>query len=96
MSKKNGSDNNIVPNLKKLPLKEYFKSLPKAQRSTIIISSPKEEIISMIAEATKRHKHTVRCWMMGYSQPGSLVEKEIVAEILQSNVEILFPERKEA
>ena len=24
MSKKNGSDNNIVPNLKKLPLAEYF------------------------------------------------------------------------
>lgn len=96
MSKKNGSDNNIVPNLKKLPLTEYFKSLPKAQRSTIIISSPKEDIITTIAEATKRHKHTVRCWMMGYSQPGSMIEKSIVAEILHSDVETLFPERKEA
>lgn len=96
MSKKNDSGNNIAPNLKKLPLTEYFKSLPKAQRSTIIISSPKEDTIAMIAEATRRHKHTVRCWMMGYSQPGSLVEKEIVAEILQSDVATLFPERKEA
>lgn len=96
MSKKNDSGNNIAPNLKKLPLTEYFKSLPKAQRSTVIISSPKEDTIAMIAKATKRHKHTVRCWMMGYSQPGSLVEKEIVAEILQSDVATLFPERKEA
>ena len=31
MSKKNGSDNNIVPNLKKLPLAEYFAALPKAE-----------------------------------------------------------------
>lgn len=95
MSKKNGPDNNIVPNLKKLPLTEYFKNLPKAQRSTIIISSPKEDTIAMIAEATKRHQHTVRCWMMGYSRPNSRVEKEIVADILQSDVETLFPEKEE-
>lgn len=96
MSKKNGSDNIIAPNLKKLPLTEYFKALPKAKRSTIIISSPKEETITAIAEATKRHQHTVRCWMMGYTRPNSRVEKEIVADILQSDIETLFPENEEA
>ena len=83
MSKKNGSDNNIVPNLKKLPLAEYFAALPKAERRPVIISAPKEDVI------------TVRCWMYGYTQPNSMVEKKIVAEILQSDVATLFPERKE-
>ena len=36
MSKKNGSDNNIVPNLKKLPLAEYFAALPKAHNVIVI------------------------------------------------------------
>lgn len=96
MNKKNGSDNNIVPNLKKLPLKEYFKALPKAQRSTIIISSPKEDLITAIAERTKRTRHTVRCWLSGYFRPSSILEKEIIAEMLQSDIETLFPDRKEA
>jgi len=33
--------------------------------------------------------------MYGYTQPNSMVEKKIVAEILQSDVATLFPERKE-
>ena len=48
MSKKNGSDNNIVPNLKKLPLAEYFAALPKAERRPVIISAPKEDVITAI------------------------------------------------
>ena len=91
MSKKNGSDNNIVPNLKKLPLA----ALPKAERRPVIISAPKEDVITAIVEATQRNRHTVRCWMYGYTQPNSMVEKKIVAEILQSDVATLFPERKE-
>lgn len=83
MSKKNGSDNNIVPNLKKLPLAEYFAALPKAERRPVIISAPKEDVITAIVEATQRNRHTVRCWMYGYTQPNSMVEKKIVAEILQ-------------
>ena len=67
MSKKNGSDNNIVPNLKKLPLAEYFAALPKAERRPVIISAPKEDVITAIVEATQRNRHTVRCWMYGYT-----------------------------
>lgn len=55
MSKKNGSDNNIVPNLKKLPLAEYFAALPKAERRPVIISAPKEDVITAIVEATQRN-----------------------------------------
>ena len=60
-----------------------------------IISAPKEDVITAIVEATQRNRHTVRCWMYGYTQPNSMVEKKIVAEILQSDVATLFPERKE-
>lgn len=96
MSKKNGSDNNIVPNLKKLPHSaSILAALPKAERRPVIISAPKEDVITAIVEATQRNRHTVRCWMYGYTQPNSMVEKKIVAEILQSDVATLFPERKE-
>ena len=96
MSKKNLSGNIIAPNLKKLPLTEYFASLPKAERRPVIISAPKEDLITAISEATKRNRHTVRCWLLGYSRPNSMIEKEIVAEILQSNIDILFPAKKQA
>lgn len=65
------------------------------QRRPVIISAPKEDVITAIVEATQRNRHTVRCWMYGYTQPNSMVEKKIVAEILQSDVATLFPERKE-
>ena len=55
----------------------------------------KKIVITAIVEATQRNRHTVRCWMYGYTQPNSMVEKKIVAEILQSDVATLFPERKE-
>lgn len=95
MSKKIVLGNNIVPNLKKLPLSEYFAALPKAERRPVIISAPKEDVITAIAEATQRNRHTVRCWMYGYTRPNSMVEKNIVADILQSDVTILFPDKEE-
>lgn len=91
MSKKNVSNNGICPNLKKLPLTEYFQSLPKAERRPIIISAPKEDLVNRIAEATQRHKHTVRCWVLGYSKPSSVIEQQIIADLLQSDIDTLFP-----
>lgn len=92
MSKKNVAGKEIAPNLKKLPLTEYFARLPKAKRKPLIISAPKEDLITAICEATERHRHTVRCWVLGYTQPSSAIEKKIVAELLSSSVDILFPE----
>jgi len=92
MSKKNVAGKEIVPNLKNLPLTEYFARLPKAKRKPLIISAPKEELITAICESTGRHRHTVRCWLLGYAQPSSMVEKKIVADLLSSSVDILFPE----
>ncbi|MCS2197173.1 hypothetical protein NXW20_16855 [Bacteroides faecis] len=62
---------------KKLPLAEYFAALPKAERRPVIISAPKEDVITAIVEATQRNRHTVRCWMYGYTQPNSMVEKRL-------------------
>lgn len=91
MSKKNLSSNGISPNLKKLPLTEYFKRLPKAERRPIIISAPKEDLVNAIAEATQRNRHTVRCWLLGYAKPSSNIERQIIADLLKSDIDILFP-----
>lgn len=91
MSKKNVSNNRISPNFKKLPLTEYFRHLPKAKRRPIIISAPKEDLVNEIAEATHRHRHTVRCWLLGYARPSSLIEQQIIADLLQSDIDTLFP-----
>lgn len=80
---------------KNYPSQSILAALPKAERRPVIISAPKEDVITAIVEATQRNRHTVRCWMYGYTQPNSMVEKKIVAEILQSDVATLFPERKE-
>jgi len=40
-------------NLKKLPLAEYFAALPKAERRPVIISAPKEDVITAIVEASR-------------------------------------------
>ena len=92
MSKKNQSDNKIAPNLKKLPLTEYYKRLPKADRRPVIISAPKQELVDAIAAATERDPHTVKRWLLGYTQPGSASEKKVIAQMLQSTVEGLFPQ----
>lgn len=92
MSKKNVGGKEIAPNLKKLPLTEYFSKLPKAKRRPLIISAPKEDLVNAISEATSRHRHTVRCWLLGYSRPGNMVDKQTIAALLGSTVEILFPE----
>lgn len=96
MNKKNRSDKKIIPNIKNLPLAEYFASLPKAERIPIIISAPKKEIVHKIAEVTKRDPHTVKRWMLGYMRPNSAIERQIIADMLESTVDILFPEVKPA
>ncbi|NDV81290.1 hypothetical protein [Bacteroides sp. 51] len=96
MSKKTQPDNKFVPNVKNLPLTEYFKTLPKAVRRPVIYSSPKKELVDAIAEATQRDPHSVKRWMYGYAAPSSLIEKKIVADMLGSSVEILFPARESA
>ena len=48
MSKKNGSDNNIVPNLKKLPLAEYFAALPKAERRPVSYQLLKKMLLQLL------------------------------------------------
>lgn len=94
MTKNNQTGEQIAPNIKNLPLTEYFKSLPKAQRIPMIISSPKEELIRKIAHLTGREPHSVRRWMYEYCKPGPL-ERKTIAEVLGCPVECLFPNEEE-
>lgn len=80
----------IIPNSEGLSLKEYFSKLPKAERCPIIISAPKEELITEIAFLCGKTKMTARRWVYGYVEP-CLAEKEKIAALLNSSVDILFP-----
>ncbi|MCD7936276.1 MAG: hypothetical protein LUG98_05390, partial [Tannerellaceae bacterium] len=85
--------NPIRPNDKQLSFTEYFANLPKAVRRPVIISAPKEELITTIAQMCGKTKMTARRWVYGYAKP-CLAEQEKIAELLGSTVEVLFPEKK--
>ena len=81
MEKKNKQ---IIPNCDDLSLTEYFSHLPKATRIPVIISAPKEELVEEIALLCARR------WVYGYTKPNP-VEKQKIAVLLESSVEVLFP-----
>lgn len=90
MSEKEERIRRIIPNDKNLSLKDYFASLPKAERRPVIISAPKEELVEAIARLSGKTKMTARRWVYGYVEP-CLAEKEKIAELLGCPVEVLFP-----
>ena len=92
MTKNAQTNKEIVPNLDKLPLIQYFANLP---RRPVIISAPKEEIVELIAETCGKTKMTARRWLYGYTKPCQ-AEKEKIAELLQCSVSDLFPETQKA
>jgi|GEM_PF-714749 len=83
--------NSFTPNKGELPLTQYFHDLPKAVRRPVIISAPKEELITEIARICGKTKMTARRWVYGYAEP-CLSEKEKIATLLECDVESLFPE----
>lgn len=94
MTKINEPNKSFVPNVKNLPIKEYFASLPKAQRVPLIISSPKTDLIKALAELCDRDEHTIKRWVYGYSTP-YLSEKKKVAAFLGCTVECLWPLKRQ-
>lgn len=95
MAKSNETSKKIVPNLKKLPLKEYYNALPNAERVPVIISKPKDDLVEAIAKACSKSTMTAKRWIYGYSVP-CLAEKEKIAGILNCPVECLFVKEQEA
>lgn len=94
MNKNNQTNKQIAPNLKKLPLKEYYNSLPFAKKHVVVISKPREELASAIAESCGKSLMTAKRWIYGYSNPCP-AEKEKIAELLGTSVDNLFPQNKE-
>ncbi|MCD7937488.1 MAG: hypothetical protein LUG98_11555 [Tannerellaceae bacterium] len=93
MNKNEQTNKHFTPNVDELPLTEYFANLPKAVRRPVIISAPKEELITEIALICGKTKMTARRWVYGYAEP-CLAEKEKIAALLECNIDSLFPSRK--
>lgn len=83
-----------IPNSEKVSLKEYFAHLPKAVRTVVVISAPKEEFIQEVSRICGKHPLTVRRWAYGYIQPCK-ADREKIADLLGCPVEVLFPPMKE-
>ena len=94
MTKNNQTDKQIVPNVKKLPLKEYYNSLPFAKKQVVVISKPREELAQAIANACGKSLMTAKRWIYGYSKPCP-AEREKIASLLGCPLESLFPKEKE-
>ncbi|WP_195438105.1 hypothetical protein [Parabacteroides goldsteinii] len=94
MTKINQTNKQFTPNVKKLPLKEYYNSLPFAKKHVVVISKPREELALAIANACGKSLMTAKRWIYGYSKPCP-AEKEKIAELLSSSVDNLFPQNKE-
>lgn len=95
MNKNPQTDKQIAPNVKKLPLKEYYKSLPFAKKHVVAVSKPREELAEAIAAACGKSVMTAKRWIYGYSKPCP-AEKEKIATLLGCSIECLFPAEEEA
>jgi hypothetical protein len=91
MKKKSILSNRVAPNLKKLPLTEYYSSIPDIRHVPEGTLTPKLVLLYAIADVTGKSHETIRRWVSGKAAPTPL-EKDAVAHLLQSDVEILFPE----
>jgi len=90
MDKSEQTNKQFTPNVEELSLTSYFANLPKAIRRPVIISAPKEELITEIARICGKTKMTARRWVYGYAEP-CLSEKEKIAKLLDCDVDSLFP-----
>lgn len=81
----------IVPNSEKLPLPEYYNSLPDVRNLPVGALSPKNYFLDIVSKVTERPVSTLRRWVAGTSNPAPL-EKQAIANLINSSVETLFPE----
>ncbi|MBR8726014.1 hypothetical protein [Bacteroides pyogenes] len=91
MRKKTAISKNIQPNVENLPFTEYYQSIPdvrKVPRGTITV---RQQLIYAISDLTGKSIYTIRRWVTGKIVPLPL-EQEVIADLLKSDVETLFPE----
>lgn len=88
MSEKNHNGKQIVPNLDKLPITEYYAKLPAAKR--ILTRKYKQDLLDIVADATCRDESSVRRWFLGLTVPPPIARDKI-SKILDTPVNILFP-----
>lgn len=66
------------------------KSLREHYRDMRAVPTPPQEFIKALAQLTHRTEKTVRFWLSGTQEP-DLLTKEVIAQWLETPVEVLFP-----
>lgn len=81
----------VNPNFEKLTFKEYYNRLKQEPKVSNSPTTPLDDFLLIAARKTGKHPGSIRRWAYGTAKP-NLLEKAAMAELLQSDVDILFPE----
>jgi hypothetical protein len=88
--KKQSAQKKIRPNLQKLPLTEYYNSLPDVRKVPKGTPTDRMVLLHAISKAVGKPATSIRRWVAGTVQPAP-TEKSEIAKLLKSTVETLFP-----
>jgi hypothetical protein len=89
--KKQSVNLKIEPNLKNLPLTEYYNQLPDVRNVKKGTLTPRLKLLTSISGIAGKPVGSIRRWCYGTAKP-NLLEKQAIARLLKSDVESLFPE----
>ena len=82
------NDKTIIPNVENLPIKEYWDKLPKRTKA-------RDMLLGKLSKKTGREANSVRRWFLNISEPPTPRIKQIVADTLSCEIEVLFPTKSE-
>lgn len=81
----------VKPNSENLPFTGYYKRLKEQQKAPESVTTPLEDFLFAAAEHTGKHYNSIRRWAYGTAKPNKL-ERRAMAELLQCDADVLFPE----
>lgn len=82
----------VRPNIENLPFKGYYESLKDEERTDKENPfTPLYEFLIEAARYTGKHPESIRRWAYGTAKPNKL-ERKAMAELLQCDADLLFPE----
>lgn len=88
--KKQSVNLKIEPNVKNIPLTEYYNQLPDFRNVKKGTLTPRLRVLTAISDIVGKPVGSIRRWCYGTAKP-NLLEKQAIARLLKSDVETLFP-----